>query len=89
MEKKEEEMKKAGATKEEIQEMRKQKNALGVKNSNKQHKKGKVKLLKEEDVVDDDENEVVEDQEDAEDFEPKKGKKMKVDVNRLKSYGLM
>jgi len=84
-EQKEEEMKKAGASKEEIkEEMRKQKIALGVKIAKKQHLKGKVRLLKEEDVVDD----VVEDNEEPEHFEPK-GKKMKVDASRLKSYGLV
>jgi len=83
-------MKKAGASKEEIQEFRKQQNALGVKNANKGSRRG-VKLIKEEDVVDDDEevnNVVDEDNADAEAFEPKKNKKMKIDSSRLKSYGL-
>jgi len=81
----EEEMKKAGATKEEIkEEMRRQKVALGVKIAKKQNLKGKVRILKEEDVVDD----VAEDNEEPEHFEPK-GKKMKVDSSRLKSYGLL
>lgn len=88
-EKEEEEMKKAGASKEEIAEFRKQQNALGAKKSNKGHsqfRKG-VKLIKEEDVVDDEEV-VDEDTADAEAFEPKKNKKMKIDSSRLKSYGL-
>ena len=86
-EKKEEEMKKAGATKEEIQEFRKQQNALSVKSANKGSRRG-VKLIKEEDVVDDEEEVVDEDTADAEAFEPKKNKKMKIDSSRLKSYGL-
>ena len=64
------------------------KNALGIKISNKK-KQARVKLMKEEDAVLEDEmNQVEEEENTVEDFEPKKKKKAKLSDSRLKSYGL-
>jgi len=88
LEKKEEILKKQGASKEEIQQLRQMKNALGIKISNKK-KQARVKLMKEEDAVLEDEmNQVEEEENTVEDFEPKKKKKAKLSDSRLKSYGL-
>ena len=89
MDRKEETMKKQGASKAEIQEMRQNRNALGIKISNKQQKKARVKLMKEEDAVMEDELDAQIEENTLEDFEPKKKKKVnKLSEARLKSYGL-
>ncbi len=79
LERKEDELKKQGASKEDIQQLRQMKNALGVKIANKQNK-ARVKLLKEEDVP--------LEENDPSEFEPKNKKKVKLSDARKKAYGL-